>query len=1579
MAYLIISSSDCIGSSHYREKFNLANNSRNKKLSSEVGKRDFQIKKLEAMLNRADKFYENGSYIKAIDEYTQVDQIDNRKENLIDKNDLMEVKFRTTAGMMACHFQLYELDKANKYFTTAVSYAEDICERSLIAKCYNIKANICIREEKYDEALNYCDKAITYLDQKEGLTLYTIIEHDAAKVLILQHKYEQAWNIYIQSLQSQLKSISPLMKKDSKRSECLDLVHSDQLISEKNLSNQLNKVENCLREKEKKRLFLALLYDTAGNIFYLQSNYRVAIIQYLKSYRIKEKILKSQDYLLLISNEYLSKAYFASDQLDDAEKHYKFLTPEENCKGRNDYCERFKAKLKNVLGEICFKKGEYDTSISYYEYSKTFYSSSDRSEHEVELSKTLYGIGRVYQAKGEFEQALSMFEKSLKIQITISGHRGILGADTMDSIAEVYEKQNQLEEAQEWYETSFILRERVCQSNNLDLVSSYYSETRLEKYRRSDDKMLGSEKYMTEKDSLRQDQARIYEQIGKMLGLFSDYLSSQKMYQKALDMQNSLSEKNQINVSRLTRLIDKIAEKLKCEANNNCRTLNHCNEQPENPPYQPGTKIQAYRESEDKGYSQQMANRKTFISLKTKGKYHPSKVPEQLATSSSSDHSQSELSEQKTTARKSANVEVRDKSSILIIARTAIREFKEAFETALDRGEFSNNFANIMLIGPNHEDKSFIYKLLTKQPESSPNATPVLINLDTIKQASNSDEKIILDRQSFIDSKVLSVIEKQGNISPNPELQRIFSSTLEIGNNQPSDKSRIAISSSDKIIVDNIDIDYPVNNNDNEITTASDNIISLLNETTKSLSSPSFSRCFQKFHQSRKYYHDNQFAKIWNFNNHAYYQPFKFQHNVYIAPFDVSIKLDKIVSSDYGVGRHDYMTSFQEWLINAIDWNTKENQSYISIDSQEDEIPLPIILFVATNSDDKLTEEAQWTRRSQFMDELDMKMPQYKSHFYSPEIIINTVGGNQSKDLEETVNSSSWNKLCEKIQNCILDVPFFKQKIKLKWYIMAELFDNPILVSDRIISHSQDKQNSTGMQYIQTLEQVYAKARNRMEQSEIINVLKFLHGIGEIIFSQYCETDSLIVTELSWFYDNFRKISTLVDNYKQRHLASSSKSREYCKWARDYGIVTKASVKCAISHEALMEEDIDSLLQVMERNRLIYKASRNLEDIKASMNEQYFFPHLLSSRKKEADSELRYGFQSPWLYLGFDKNSPLYVTDQIFHQFLLSSQSELDVELYYHSAKYLPKHRNYTIIVEKSGSHIRIQYYYETVDESKEDDQITLEEISKLLSNDQLHVYFKTMLSKIVKDVHPERQEIDCGYFFPCLKCDQLIPFPIYVEEQIITCTNVKCLAKPKLADMKAWNSVLFSSRLPCNDIKSTLLNQESTSPDPSTLSTCDAEDTAKSSADREDENQSDYDSIADSSLQQNSGENLKSTSPFCGTKRKRNQLDSSSEDSKAARGRLDSTNDENPDSPPSLSSVTPLALEHCRAEFERKNSSDETRQTLRREFVLIPAEAENINGKQNTTYRSEALREDCWRFLKDSKPSLERLDSTNG
>ncbi|RDD36311.1 hypothetical protein TrispH2_011654 [Trichoplax sp. H2] len=813
-------------------------------------------------------------------------------------------------------------------------------------------------------------------------------------------------------------------------------------------------------------------------------------------------------------------------------------------------------------------------------------------------------------------------------------------------------------------------------------------------------------------------------------------------------------------------------------------------------------RIRGYNGSNDKDHSQRKTTSKTFMSLKTNGQHSQSETSEQLVTSSSSE--------------------------------TAIKEFHEAYEKAFECGNCLNNLANIMLIGPNHEGKSFIYKSLTKQTESYFNNAPVLINLDALTQASNSDEEIILDRQSFIDRKVLSVIEEQGNISVSPELQRIFSTTLQ-SNDQTNNAKSIAISGSDKVSVHNSDIDCQLNDNNTKVVETRTNILNLLNKDSNPLSSPLLSRCFQKFHQRRKYNHDSHFAKVWNFDNHAYYQPFKFQHNLYIAPFDVSVELDKIVRGGHSIDCYDYVTSFQEWLINTIDWNTNENQIYVEIGSQEENIPLPVILLVATNRDEKLEEQVQWARRKQFMDELDIKMPRHQLHFYSPEIIITLNDGNQKNNLEKTVNDRSWSELCRIIDAFILNFPFFKRRIKLKWYILAESFLT-ISIRDKTIDNTPNNNNCGGKEYIQTLQQISTKANNQLEPEEITKVLEFLHGIGDILFSSRSQADGLLIADIHWFIDNLNKISTLVG--EEHHLANSGSSRKYCKWAKDYGMITKASVRYATHKKMLEEKDINSLLQVMLQNHLIYKFTRNLEKKPSSKSEQYFFPRLLPLGNIKSGNESSCGFQSTWLYLGFDENVLLYVTDQIFYQFLLLSQSKLDVEvlIYYDSAKYLPKHHNYAIIVNKKGSRIRIQYCYKTIGEQETDLKIKKEAISAL-NNDQLHIHLKKLLSEIVKNAYPETQEVDCEYFIDCPSCHQLMMIcSSHFVTKIIECTNIKCCAKYLLAIMKDWISVLHESSSPCKNAQSLTSNQDVTSPNPSIASMCDEEDNPKLLANRVEE-----------------------------------------------------------------------------------------------------------------------------------------------
>ncbi|EDV20002.1 uncharacterized protein TRIADDRAFT_61612 [Trichoplax adhaerens] len=850
----------------------------------------------------------------------------------------------------------------------------------------------------------------------------------------------------------------------------------------------------------------------------MQGDYLRAIDCFWRSYRIKKKNFKDNSWHRIDSAEYLGKAYFAIDQLKEAKYWFKIVI-----KKNKDYEEykdyQFWAKINNILGEISLRtrkvkrKKDRESDYNSFRGSKCFYKRvvnvpEDTYRNKVELSKAFYGIGKAHLEKSRFKTAKENFkksrfetvkenlEKSKEILNGISNHRRLLIADIRDEIAKLYKSLNKLDASKKEYMESLKFRKEICDKHKIDFVRSYYSRP----YSLINRENSGNNGNSCNEQDI-EDFQWLKDEIDKIAKFIEEPLSSNKGNDGETNVR--ILSDNSSDHPGITSGINNKKSNMKDTTanispvkNRNSKTNDNYQKTATSKTFVPISQKQdvmhrsisyidlsdsfshfEFDDNEDQmNYfipdknaklamcfvnqlltverGERIANEKLLTSKVITDTARLSESRSELAPPNASNknlnasepeinglnsiktgHSQSKLSEPKTTARKFVSMKNRDESSVLTIARTAIKEFQEAYETAFDGGECLNNFANIMLIGPNHDGKSFIYKSLTKQPESSSNGAPVLINLDSIKQASNSDEKIIFDIQSFIDSKVLSVIEKQGNISRNSELQRIFFTALEKGNDQPSDKSRITVPSSDKVSVDNIDIGYHLNDNDNEITRTNytdNNIISLLKETAKHLSSPSFSRCFQKFYQRSKYYHDNRFAKIWNFDNHSYYQPFKFQYNVYIAPFDVSFKQDEIDIDDYSA-------------------------------------------------------------------------------------------------------------------------------------------------------------------------------------------------------------------------------------------------------------------------------------------------------------------------------------------------------------------------VHYHRAKYSSK-QNYDIIVEKSGSHIRIQYYYEDIDESKENDQIATEEISELPSNDQLCIHFKTLLSKIVKDAHPEQQEIDCEYFFPCLKCDQLIPWPSNSVAQIIKCANTKCRAKNKLADMKGWNSAFAAT-----------------------------------------------------------------------------------------------------------------------------------------------------------------------------------------
>ncbi|RDD36472.1 Nephrocystin-3 [Trichoplax sp. H2] len=718
--------------------------------------------------------------------------------------------------------------------------------------------------------------------------------------------------------------------------------------------------------------------------------------------------------------------------------------------------------------------------------------------------------------------------------------------------------------------------------------------------------------------------------------------------------------------------------------------------------------------------------------------------------------------------------------------------FELAYKKAFEDGKCCNLFANIILIGPNDSGKSHIYKLLTKQTQNQgSNSMPVFIDLDKIDQINHSAGENILNRGSYLDNKVLSFITKQINLLSSPEVRRLSSTSSNEDRGEFSDNDKIAASGK---VTANLSRATRGNsclqhNDGNVVKPNSNDHVNPSGGNHNSVY-PLFWWYFQKYNQTDEYNSESRYAKIWNFDNPVYYQSFKFQHNIYIAPFDINIQLKEVKSVNDSADCHDYIALFQEWLINAVDWTGNKQYIDIEISKHKEEVPLPLVLLVAINNDSSLDETTKQAKRNQFIRELDKKMPRSNLHFYFPDIIINCDPDNNDNDHEES--NKSWNKLCDIIKKFIQASPSFNWKIKMRWYIMAQLIFKSIADEN----NRSTPVNSKCQKFIHTFQEIKSLAKNLMTDSEIICILKFLHNIGEVLFYHQNEAGGLVVTNTNWFFQNLRLIFDLTNN--KTRLASNRMERNYCQWAQDYGIISKASFKYAIRKNLLNNKDEESLLKFLELNSIIYKSSANPEVMQPIGNDLYLVPYFLHSRKVESDDISRDQFESNWLYLGFSQKEPIYITDQIFYQFLSLWPSNWNVHLYHHSAKYLPRERNYSILVIKEETYIKIRYCHQLTDQEDVDIKLKKEAISSL-SSDQPHIILKNLFYSTIKNLYPRGQEIQYEFYIQCSKCYEMIVCSEKIESEIMQCSNTYCRRIFSSNILEDWKSVLYPPSLPSN------------------------------------------------------------------------------------------------------------------------------------------------------------------------------------
>ena len=202
---------------------------------------------------------------------------------------------------------------------------------------------------------------------------------------------------------------------------------------------------------------------------------------------------------------------------------------------------------------------------------------------------------------------------------------------------------------------------------------------------------------------------------------------------------------------------------------------------------------------------------------------------------------------------------------------------------------------------------------------------------------------------------------------------------------------------------------------------------------------------------------DKQFGKLFDFGGqpiyHITHRPFMAANSIYVLVFNITQDLDKpIITRDGNSIKMTYFEVMQEWLTSIIGGNSSHKKITATINGKKSKYSLPIVILVASHGDCVDTEEQRLSKYNEFAESLLSRLHMYESNVCRSQIIFNCNDKDQTHATEEHRRSC-----CDKLHNIIngfaKSLPFMKQGIPLRWYIIAALLH--LVTSDKAIDNSK--------------------------------------------------------------------------------------------------------------------------------------------------------------------------------------------------------------------------------------------------------------------------------------------------------------------------------------------------------------------------------------------------------------------------------------------------------------------------------------------------------------------------------------------
>ena len=157
-----------------------------------------------------------------------------------------------------------------------------------------------------------------------------------------------------------------------------------------------------------------------------------------------------------------------------------------------DYFQCAKEKKLEVLGEalldvanaetnrglVFYKQGKYDAALNRCKKGKDIHDLAlyfSIAESDLDTAQLCNLLGNIYLSKENYKEAQQYYEESLQIRQKILGENHLLVADSYNNIGAMHNYQEKYEISLEYYNKALQIRKKILGDNALPVADSYYN------------------------------------------------------------------------------------------------------------------------------------------------------------------------------------------------------------------------------------------------------------------------------------------------------------------------------------------------------------------------------------------------------------------------------------------------------------------------------------------------------------------------------------------------------------------------------------------------------------------------------------------------------------------------------------------------------------------------------------------------------------------------------------------------------------------------------------------------------------------------------------------------------------------------------------------------------------------------------------------------------------------------------------------------------------------------------------------------------------------------------------------------